>query len=171
MRKPIKGEFPSYYEFYYSYLNDEDVIDLLEKQKEKTIAIFSSLQDSSADYAYDKNKWTIKELFGHVIDTERIFGYRILTFARNDKNIIAGYEQDDYILYGKFGNRSIKSLLDEYVNLRMANIILFKSFSEEELNRKGIANNNEVTVRAIIHAIAGHEAHHLKILEERYLKS
>ena len=113
----------------------------------------------------------MKEVLGHVIDTEKIMAYRALSFARGEKQSLPGFEQDDYVAESNFNKRSLVDLINEFITIRESNIILFKSFNEEILIRRGTASESEVTVLALIYIIAGHEKHHMKFLKEKYVKN
>jgi hypothetical protein len=110
----------------------------------------------------------MKEVLGHVIDTERIMAYRALAFARNEEQSLPGFEQDDYVAESNFNKRSLIDMISEFRTVRESNIILFKSFDDEILKRRGTASESEITVLALIFIIAGHEKHHMKILREKY---
>lgn len=167
MNRPQIQEYP---EAFSNYINlvEGDVIELLTSQ----ISDFSNFLNNlveKADYAYAPGKWTIKELVGHMIDTERIMIYRLTCFARNEKAALPGFEEDDYVANANFGARSLFSLSEEFAQLRKSNLFLIKSLSEEELNRVGNASNRPMSVRAIVFMLAGHVIHHTKIIKERYL--
>lgn len=121
------------------------------------------------DYRYAEGKWTIKEIIQHIIDTERIFSYRALRISRNDITPLPGFDENDYALNTNANDRHLQSLLTELSIVRQSTLALFKSFSEEQLKRIGIASNNEISVRAIGFIIIGHQKHHQKIYKERYL--
>jgi len=145
---------------------------VLEHLKENFIAtktLIVSLPKEKLTYRYAANKWTIKEMLVHIIDDERIYAYRALSFARNDKTELPGFEQDDYALHSRANERSLKNILEEYEAVRNATIALFDGLPEDSLLRMGIANNNKATVRALAYHIAGHELHHLNIIKEKYL--
>ncbi len=133
------------------------------------MAILSSLGERQGNYRYAPDKWSVKEVLGHVIDTERIFAYRALRIARNDKTPIEGFEQDDYVRAALSGNRTLAGLIEEFSAVRHAGLLLFRSFDPEAWVRKGIASQKEISVRALVYVIAGHELHHRKILQEKYL--
>ena len=120
-------------------------------------------------FRYAENKWTIKEILVHIMDDERIFMYRALRIARNDKTPLPGFEQDDYVPYSRANERSLANIFREYKTVRNATLSLFNSLSKEDLMRVGTANNHHVNVRALAYHIAGHELHHLNIIKERYL--
>jgi len=128
-----------------------------------------SLRGEKLNYRYAQNKWTIKEILVHIIDDERIYAYRALCFARNDKTELPGFEQDDYALHSRANERSLENILEEYEAVRNATIALFNGLPEDSLLRMGTANNNKATVRAMAYHIAGHELHHMNIIKEKYL--
>ena len=128
-----------------------------------------SIPSEKGDYRYAPGKWSIKELLGHVIDGERIFAYRALRFGRNDQTALNGFEQDDYVAAGAFDKRELSDLIDEFEEVRRATIHLFRGFDETAWTRRGVASENEVSVRALAYIIAGHELHHMGVLRERYL--
>ncbi|HKI78004.1 MAG TPA: DinB family protein [Ignavibacteriaceae bacterium] len=167
--RPSKNDYAVYYHKYIQELESDNILETLEKQLNENLELFNSIPEEKANTSYDVGKWSIKELLGHMVDTERIFAYRALCIARGEKQSLPGMEQDDYVKEAEFNKRSFKSLVDEYGLLRNSNLVLFYSFGEKELNKRGTANNSDVTVRAILFIIAGHELHHIKILKERYL--
>ncbi|MGH9881244.1 MAG: DinB family protein [Pyrinomonadaceae bacterium] len=169
--KPAPTEHNPYYSKYISLVPDGDVVSTLGRQLDSTLSLLSSLSPAQANLRYAPDKWSVKELLGHVIDTERIFGYRALRFARNDQTPLSGYEQDDYVRAADFGKRELSDLADEFANVRRANIHLFRSLDETAWLRHGLANENDVSVRALAYIIAGHELHHMGILRSRYLQS
>lgn len=168
LNRPGSDEYAPYYEKYVSLVPEGDVITTLKRQLDSTLALIRGLNESQGANRYAPDKWSIKELLGHIIDTERIFGYRALRFARNDKTPLPGYEQDDYVRNANFDGRQLSDLANEFEGVRRSNIELFKSFTEDAWSRCGTANDYEVTVLALAHIIAGHEAHHVGILRTRY---
>jgi uncharacterized damage-inducible protein DinB len=121
------------------------------------------------DYQYSEGKWTIKEIIQHLIDSERVFSYRALRISRNDNTPLPGFDENYYVANSNGKERSLQSLLTEMAVVRQSTLSLFNSFSEEQLTKIGIASNREVSVRAIGFIIIGHQKHHQKIFEERYL--
>ncbi|MDB5121423.1 MAG: hypothetical protein JWN56_2641 [Sphingobacteriales bacterium] len=168
MNPPQLNEFAPFYTGYIQAVGD-DVFGLLESQTNDFPALLKSIRPEKADYVYAEGKWTIKELIGHIIDTERIMTYRITCVARNDKTLLPGFEENDYVLNTHFSDRTIESFAEEFSLLRRSNLFLFKSFTEDELNRLGNANGHPISARALLFIIAGHLNHHVKILKERYL--
>jgi DinB superfamily len=167
--KPDTTEYLPYYGKYVSLVPEGDILTVLGKQMEETIGLLNSIPESRANFRYAPDKWSIKELVGHVIDTERIFTYRALRFARNDKTPLPGYEQDDYIRNASFDRCKLTDLASELETVRQSTVFLFKHLDENAWMRRGLANDAEASVRALAHIIAGHELHHREILRSRYL--
>jgi uncharacterized damage-inducible protein DinB len=164
------NEYASFYANYIAQVSDEyTLVEELEISLHRYIKFVQNIPMDKFDYSYAKGKWTIKDIIQHTIDAERIFAYRALCFARNDKTELPGYEEDDYANQANGNKRSIMELLTEFSSVRHATLLLFKSFNEEQLLRIGIANNNPMSVRAIGFVIIGHQNHHQKIFGERYL--
>jgi uncharacterized damage-inducible protein DinB len=170
MKHPEKSEYPEYFEQYIKLIPGENVIRALESQMLELQALVSDLPSEKEDFAYAPGKWTIKEVIGHLIDAERVFGYRVLRFARGDSQALPGFDDKKYVPAGKFNKRSFYDLAHEFSILREANIILIKNLSEEELSLRGTADNLEMSARALIFAIAGHSAHHVRTIKLRYLE-
>ncbi len=166
--RPRTGDNNPYYDRYISLIEDDDIIEVLEEQRKTSEEFLKTFTEKQGNYSYADGKWTMKEVLGHVIDTEKIMTYRALAFARGEKQSLPGFEQDDYVAESNFNNRSLADLINEFLTVRDSNIILFKSFDVEILNRRGIASESEVTVLALIYIIAGHEKHHMKILRKKY---
>jgi len=152
----------------YPSLVQGDVMALLERQATEFPEFLNSIAHK-ADYAYAPGKWTIKEMAGHIIDTERILVYRLTAFARGEQSPLPGFDEDDYVLNAHFPDRSLDSFAEEFSFIRKANLYLFRSLTEAELNRTGVASGKEITVRRLLFTIAGHLVHHLTIINERYL--
>ncbi len=169
MKHPDKSEYHEYFEQYIRLIPGENVIRALEGQMLELQALVSDLPSEKEDYAYAPGKWTIKEVIGHLIDCERIFGYRVLRFARGDSKELPGFDDEMYVPAGKFNKRSFYDLAHEFSVLREANIILFKTLDEEALSRNGISDGKSMSVRALIYSIAGHSAHHVRTIKSRYL--
>lgn len=166
---PEAKEYAPYYGIYISLVEGNDVLSALKKQMPETQKILAGISEEKGLFRYAEKKWSIKELVGHLIETERIMAYRALRFARNDKIELQGFEQNDYIANSNFDDCKLSDLAREYELVREANILMFQNFSEDAWSRSGIASENEVSVRALAYIIAGHELHHMKILRERYL--
>jgi uncharacterized damage-inducible protein DinB len=168
--KPKEGEYAPYTIMYISLLPDDgSVLTQLKGNYTSMKNFILSLPESKLLYRYAAGKWTIKETLVHITDTERIFAYRALRFARNDTTALPGYEQNDYVPYSRANERRLTDIFQEYGAVRVATLSLFESFNEEDLLRKGIANGNPASVRALAYQIVGHEMHHMKIIKERYV--
>ncbi len=168
MKRPQPDEYNAFYQTYIDKVSD-DVLSELKDQLESLTAFLKSIPPEKANYAYAEGKWTIKEVLGHMIDNERIMTYRLLRFARNDASPLPGYEEKDYIANSHFKTQDFHLLIEEMETLRKANMYLFNSLTEEELQRRGVANNTVLSVRAVLFVLAGHLKHHVGVLKERYL--
>lgn len=170
--KPIKKtEYPEVFANYIGLVKGNNPIITLEEQIIGMQQLIGDIPEEMEDFAYAPGKWTIKEVLGHVVDTERIFGYRALRFARNDNVVLPGFDEKKYVSNGNFRKRTLYSLAHEFGLVRESNIALFKSLSDEDFEKKGIANNNEITVKALCYIIAGHWQHHHKIIQQKYLNN
>ena len=167
--RPRVDEFDSYYERYVSLVADGDIIAQLQNQISATLDLLNKISPEKADFSYASGKWTVKELVGHIVDSERIFAYRALRIARGDKTPIEGYEQDDYVKNAKFGKYALADLAEEFALVRRANILMFRNLPETAWYKRGVANNKEISVRALAYISAGHEIYHINVLKERYL--
>ena len=162
------GEYAPYYEKYVALVDGNDILTALEEQRRATMLVLSGRSDADGDFRYAPDKWTAKEVLGHVCDTERVFAYRALRIARADATPMEGFEQDDYVKNGPFAHMGFCDLIEEYLAVRRATLSLLRSLDEPAWMRRGVANKNEVTVRGLAYIIAGHELHHRRILEEKY---
>ncbi|GAB1443210.1 DinB family protein [Ignavibacteriales bacterium] len=166
---PKPGEYPEYYATYYKQINPQiHIFDMMEAQRSRLIAAVSSLSNEKQHFRYAEGKWSVLEVLGHCIDTERIFGYRVLGFVRGETQSLPGYDENIYVAEGNFNKRSLESLIKEFNGLREANLALFESLSEEDFLKTGIANNREMKVNALVYLIPAHLEHHMQILKERY---
>ncbi|AUP80277.1 DinB family protein [Flavivirga eckloniae] len=169
---PSASEYPSYAEMYMKWVKkDGNLIKQLEDSLQKTKKLISTLPEDTLNFRYKKNKWSIKEILVHIIDDERIYAYRALAFARNDKTNLPGFEQDNYINNAYASERSIDNIMEEYEAIRKSTIALYDGFSNKVLTRQGIANGNLASVRALGYHILGHELHHINVIEALYLKA
>ncbi len=167
--RPNSGDYSGYYDSYVKLIEGDDIIKILYDQNKITQDILNSFSEHKGNYRYADGKWTVKEVVGHLMDTERVFAYRALCIARGEKKSLPGFEQNDYVKEGNFNRRELFDLNYEFRLLRESNLLLFKSFTPEMMQRKGFANESSITVLAILFIIAGHEKHHLNVLQERYV--
>ncbi len=171
MKTPLPNEYPPYFEVYISAVKDKDILTFMVDQPNELEVLAATIPADKENYTYADKKWTIKEVFSHITDTERIMAYRALRFARKDKTPIPGFDEDYFVANSDLSKLSIKELVEEFKLVRQANMALFKQFDEEVLNQTGNSNGKIISVRGIIYMIAGHATHHLNILKERYLKN
>ncbi len=166
-----KNEYSTYFEHYIKLVSKEEksIIENLGASQKEFDDLLRNLPAEKHSFSYAEGKWTVKELIQHIIDTERVFCYRALCFARNDKTFLPGFDQDVFADNSNTNARDYYDLLDEMKVLRQSTIQLFKSFSNEALLRVGVASGNEISVRALGFLFSGHQIHHLNVVKERYL--
>lgn len=168
----LPDEYASYYQTYIDAVGGEaDLLDEMEISMHRTIKFVQDIPMDKFDYRYAEGKWTIKEILQHLIDAERIFAYRALRFSRSDATPLPGFDENKYadVVNPVANKRHLKDLLTEFTAVRHATITLFKSFTEEDLQKKGIASENAMSVRALGFVTIGHQNHHMKVFRERYL--
>jgi hypothetical protein len=166
--RPEPGEYAPYYDRYISLVAGADILGTLDAQRRQMMLLLSGRDESDGNSRYAPEKWNAKQVLGHVCDTERVFAYRALRIARGDQTPMEGFEQDDYVKNGPFASGSLEEIVEDYIAVRRATLTLLRNLDEAAWMRRGVANKNEVTVRAIAYMIAGHELHHRRILEEKY---
>ena len=166
--RPGSDECTPYYDTYISKVPNQDLLQLLKEQIEETCRLLTRVPESRADAAYAPGKWTIKEVAGHMVDTERIMAYRLLRVARGDTTSLPGFEQDDYVRGGGFQARPLTSLIEEFRLARASTLALLHGLDGRALARRGVADGKTVSARALAYIIAGHERHHTGILRQRY---
>ena len=163
-------EFDNYFQRYIDRVtNDNDLLTTLVKGKNKTIDFFTSIPDTRLEYRYAMDKWTIKEVLQHIIDTERIFAYRAFRIARNDKLPLAGFDQNEYIIPSRANKKRISNLIKEFSVTRDFTISILESLTNKDLNCIGVSSNKPLSSRAAFFIIVGHELWHNTIIKERYL--
>jgi len=168
-KRPEINEYNPYYATYINLVAEGDIVHILNKQIKETVGLLKGLTEDQAHFRYAPDKWTVKEVIGHIADTERIMAYRLLSFARGEKAALPGYNDEGYVLHASFNRLSIAELLENLEAVRQSTIHLLKGLEEEAWLRKGNANGSDATVRALAYIIAGHELHHRNIIEKRYL--
>jgi uncharacterized damage-inducible protein DinB len=167
-RKPESSEYAAFYETYVSLVPHADILNVLDAQRLQMTQLLSACSERDGNFRYAPEKWTVKDVIGHLADCERIFTYRALRIARGDTTPLSGFEQDDYVRLAGSARRQLQDLAEEFSLVRSSTMALYRSLDEEAWMRRGSANKNEVTVRALAFITAGHELHHRRILEERY---
>ena len=169
MKRPEASEFAEYYGKYIAKAPGTDVSGILESERQQMARLFAGRSERDGNFRYAPDKWTVKEVLGHVIDAERIFTYRALRIARGDETPLPSFEQDDYVREAGFDNHALKDLLKEFELLRGANILAIHNMNEEATKRIGTASGNPISARALIHMLVGHVDHHMFSLQEKYL--
>jgi len=165
-----KEDFNPYYAPYIAALGDVKLVETLKKQIENFPSFISSIPEDKLNYSYGEGKWTIAQVLVHILDTERVFQYRALRFARNDKTPLPGFDQDMFVSQSNAENWSREEVIENYRIIRKSTISLFEKFSEKDLKKVGIASDSPMSVGAIGFICCGHQKHHRNILRERYLK-
>jgi len=168
MTRPQPNEAAPYYSKYIDLVTSDEIIPAMKDQFGQTVRFLEGISEEQSLTSYAPGKWTIKEVIGHLSDAERVFSYRALRFARGDGQPLAGFDENAYAPAGRFNERPISDLADEFQAIRSATVHLFRYLDEDEMARRGIANSNPISVRALGFVIAGHERHHAKLLRERY---
>lgn len=167
--RPVPSDYPPYFATYIDKVPDGDVIDLLKSQIEDTVKTLSAVKEADAGFRYAPGKWSIREVVGHVVDTERIFMYRAVCFARGETNPLPGFDEKVYAANSGADAKPLSAHLDEFRTQRAATVSFLSGLAPEALLRRGTANNREYVMRAIPFIIAGHERHHMGVIRERYL--
>lgn len=168
IEKPQPDTYPAFYHTYVNEVPENDLLQALHNNRQAIEPLMLQAMDKG-NYRYAEGKWSIKEVLMHIIDAERIFAYRALTFARGDKNALPGFDEDAYVNYYSADKRTLQHIYGELIAVRNTTMFLFQSFDEEALQRSGIANGNAISVSALGFVIAGHANHHFKVIKERYL--
>lgn len=169
MLKPNLEKLPAHFRSYISEVIDENIIEFHKKQSKVAAEFFESIGEEKSKHRYAEGKWSIKQVIGHICDSERIFACRMLHFARGEKQKLPGFDENEYMSESNFDDFTLDDLIEQFKALRASNITLFDSFNEEMWNKKGIADNIEFSVSDILYISTGHTKHHLRIIKERYL--
>jgi uncharacterized damage-inducible protein DinB len=168
INRPQANEYPPYAEAYVSMIPaGANILQVLTDSKSETFELFSNLNEEKASHAYAEGKWTVKQVLGHMIDTERVFAFRAFCFSR-EQITLPGFDQDIYVANTDYNSQTINSLAEEFKATRESNLYMFRALSDEQIARTGTASGHSVTVRALLYLTAGHVLHHIKILNERY---
>lgn len=171
IHKPAVTEYPAYFTKYIELVATDDLLQELQNSGKQTIATLEGLSEAEASFRYAPVKWSIKEVVGHIVDTERILSYRALRIARGDVTPLPGFDESTYVSLANFSERPLSSLLQSFSIVRQSTIDLLEQFPEDAWSRVGIVSNNEITVRALGFIVAGHELHHLRVIVERYIRA
>jgi uncharacterized damage-inducible protein DinB len=167
--RPEAGEYAPYYEKYVSQVEGNDILATLDDQRRKTLLLLSGRSEGEGDIRYAPDKWSVKEVLGHICDAERVFAYRTLRISRNDATPLASFDEKEFANHAPFARLALGDIIEDYIAVRRATITLLRNLDEAAWTRRGVASDNPVTVRALAYMIAGHELHHRRILQEKYL--
>jgi hypothetical protein len=166
--RPARGDYPEYFEKYVSLVPEDDVLPALAAQVELVDALPARVGAGKETYAYGPGKWSVRELIGHVTDGERVFAYRALTFSRFDAASLPGFDEVTWTPHGHFASTPLRSLADEFMLLRRANLQMLQRLDHAQWRAGGRGDGKAITVRALAYVMAGHVRHHLNVLRERY---
>jgi len=166
--RPQANEHAESHLVYLSKVPGDDILSFLQLQLDSTLSLFAAIDESKGNFRYEPAKWSIKEVLGHITDTERVFAYRAVTIARGDQTALPGFDQDVWAKHGNYGQLSLRELAEEFESVRRSTILLLRHLAPEAWDRRGTANTKQVTTRAVAYIMGGHAQHHLDILKERY---
>jgi hypothetical protein len=167
--RPVPNEYAPFYARYVDRVPAGDIVEILRAQIVETSSVLLGIPDDRTTVGYAPGKWTIRDIVGHIADTERIMSYRALRFARGDRTPVPGFEESDYAPNARASDREMTDLVSELKLVRASTVALFTGLPAEAWRRAGSANGNEISVRALAAVVAGHERHHLAVIRERYL--
>ncbi|MBM7583472.1 putative damage-inducible protein DinB [Bacillus pakistanensis] len=170
-KRPEKDEYAEYYSTYVNLIPEGDIIHILKQQIEDTKELLSDISEEQESFRYAPGKWSLKEVIGHMADTERIMAWRLLCIARGETESLPGFDENSYVENASFDLQSMNELLENLYAVRLSTLHLLKGLREEKWLRRGMANGTAVSVRGLVSIIAGHDLHHIKIIKERYLQS
>lgn len=168
IERPGQGEYNPYYQRYLTDVPDGDLLELLQLQGAEMVSLLRSISEDKSTYRYEPGKWSVREVVGHVVDTERVFTYRALAFARGEKAPLPSFDENQWAGVSNAAHRRLADLTDECIAVRAATLALFRGLAPADFARAGVASDSTVTVRALAWITAGHERHHLRLLRERY---
>jgi hypothetical protein len=166
--QPLESEYAPDYQGYVALVNEDEILPVLRSQLDALDVLLGRVAPERETFRYAEGKWSIREIVGHLIDAERVFGYRAFCIARGEKQNLPGFEQNDYILTAPYDRIDLEDLLAELRLVRLSNIAMLRNLDEEAWMRIGTANDNQVSVRALAFIMAGHARHHMGVLRERY---
>jgi len=168
--RPSNEEYFKYFQGYVDLVPEGDIRQVLEQSLKTTTELFGSFSEDQGNYRYAPDKWSLKEVLGHVTDNERIMSYRALRIARGDRTPLAGYDENEFIRNSSFNELPLAAIVEDYKAVRRATLSLLTTIADEAWTRTGIVNDKESSARAWFYILAGHELHHLNVIREKYLK-
>jgi hypothetical protein len=166
--QPLESEYAPCYQGYVAHVSEDDILPVLRSQPDALDVLLGRVAPDRETYRYAEGKWSIREIVGHLIDAERVFGYRAFSIARGESRNLPGFDQDEYMLSAPYDRLDLEDLLSEFRLVRLANLAMLRNLDEEAWARIGTANDNQVSVRALAFIMAGHVRHHMGVLRERY---
>ncbi|WEK55897.1 MAG: DinB family protein [Candidatus Cohnella colombiensis] len=169
MLRPSIEEYPVFFDKYVQKVSDGEIEEVLNEQLSDALALLSGVDDARGNYRYGPDKWTLKEVIGHINDCERIMSYRLLRIARGDKTPMQSFDENQYVNAAIFNQLSLTQLIEEFTLIRKATIALIRGITDEAYSRTGTVSDHPMSARALAYVVAGHEKHHMLIIKERYL--
>ena len=168
MSRPPESEYAPYYQSYVAHVTEDEILPAMRSQIDALDLLLDRVTPERETYAYDEGKWTVREIIGHLIDGERVFGYRALCIARGETQNLPGFDQDVYMPNAPYASINLEDLLSEFRLVRLSNIAMLRNLEEAAWTRMGMANGAPVSVRALVYIMVGHVRHHMGVLRERY---
>ena len=169
MNRPLDSEYAPYYRGYVAQVAEEEILPVLRSQIDALDLLLDQVTPERETYRYAEGKWSIREVVGHLIDGERVFGYRALCIARGENQSLPGFDEKEYMLSAPYNRVDLEDLMSEFRLVRLSNIAMLRNLDEEAWSRMGTANDAPVSVRALAFIMGGHTRHHMGVLSERYL--
>ena len=169
MNRPLDSEYAPYYRGYVAQVTEEEILPVLRSQIDALDLLLDQVTPERETYRYAEGKWSIREVVGHLIDGERVFGYRALCIARGENQNLPGFDEKEYMLSAPYNRVGLEDLMSEFRLVRLSNIAMLRNLDEEAWSRMGTANDAPVSVRALAFIMGGHIRHHMGVLSERYL--
>jgi hypothetical protein len=167
--RPLPGEYADFHAGYVGLVPETDVVKVMDKQRNELLKLIKSIPEKRSTYRYEPGKWSIADVVGHVVDSERVFAFRALFIARGNTSPLPGFDQDEFVAAAQAERFSIRELIEPFSELRKANVTLFRQLPPEAWSRKSTASGTPVSVRGLAYILVGHVRHHMKVLNERYL--
>ena len=168
MSRPLENEYAPAFQGYVSHVSEDDIMPAMRSQIDALDVLLDDVPPERETFRYAEGKWSIREIIGHLIDGERVFGYRALCIARGETQNLPGFDQDQYMLTAPFDRIELADLLSEFRLVRLSNIAMLRTLDEAAWTRMGTANGNPISVRALVYIMVGHTRHHMGVLRERY---
>jgi len=168
MNRPLESEYAPFYQDYIARVTEDEILPVLRSQVDALDVLLNRVGAEHETFRYAEGKWSIREVIGHLIDGERVFGYRAFSIARGERKNLPGFDQNEYMLGAPYDRIDLEDLLSELRLVRLSNIAMLRNLADEAWLRTGIANDSPVSVRALVFIMAGHVRHHMGVLSQRY---